>query len=35
MHEMDGDMFMSDYQKLCEAHWKISAALRQVKGDKK
>ena len=34
MHEMDGDMFMSDYQKLCEAHWKISAALRQVNGDK-
>jgi hypothetical protein len=34
MHEMDGDMFMTDYQKLSKAHWLISAALRQVKGDK-
>jgi len=33
MHDMDGDMYMSDYQKLCEAHWKILTTLRELKGE--
>jgi hypothetical protein len=31
MHEMDGDMYMSDYRNLCEAQWKISSTLELLK----
>ena len=31
MHEMDGDMYMSDYRKLSEAQWKISSTLELLK----
>ena len=34
MQEMDGDMYMSDYQKLSQAHWRITHTLRELKGDK-
>ena len=34
MHEMDGDMYMSDYQKLSQAFWRISNTLQELKGDK-
>ena len=34
MKEMDGDMYMSDYQKLSQAHWRIANTLRELKGDK-
>ena len=34
MHDMDGDMYMSDYQKLSQAHWRIANTLRELKGDK-
>ena len=33
MQEMDGDMYMSDYQKLSQAHWRISNTLQELKGD--
>ena len=31
MHEMDGDMYMSDYRNLSEAQWKISSTLELLK----
>ena len=31
MHEMDGDMYMSDYRNLCEAQWKIANTLTELK----
>ena len=31
MHEMDGDMYMSDYHSLGEAQWKISSTLDLLK----
>ena len=31
MHEMEGDMYMSDYRNLCEAQWKISNTLELLK----
>jgi len=31
MHEMEGDMYMSDYSNLCEAQWKISSTLELLK----
>ena len=31
MHEMEGDMYMSDYRNLCEAQWKISSTLELLK----
>ena len=31
MHEMEGDMYMSDYRKLSEAQWKISSTLELLK----
>ena len=31
MHEMEGDMFMSDYHSLAEAQWKISNTLELLK----
>ena len=31
MHEMEGDMYMSDYRKLSEAQWKISNTLELLK----
>ena len=34
MQDMDGDMYMSDYQKLSQAFWRISNTLRELKGDK-
>ena len=34
MQEMDGDMYMSDYQKLSQAFWRISNTLQELKGDK-
>jgi len=33
MHEMDGDMYMSDYQKLSQAHWRIANTLQELKDD--
>ena len=33
MQEMDGDMYMSDYQKLSQAHWRITHTLRELKGE--
>ena len=33
MQEMDGDMYMSDYQKLSQAFWRISNTLRELKGE--
>jgi hypothetical protein len=33
MHEMDGDMYMSDYQKLSQAHWRIAHTLQELKDD--
>ena len=35
MQEMDGDMYMSDYQKLSQAHWRIANTLQELKGDNK
>ena len=36
LHEMEGDMYMSDYQKLSEAQWRISSTLQLLKqGDNK
>jgi len=34
MHEMDGDMYLSDYRKLCDAQWRIKIALDNYRGDK-
>ena len=31
MQEMDGDMYMSDYQKLSQAFWRISNTLQELK----
>jgi len=31
MQEMDGDMYMSDYQKLSQAHWRIVNTLQELK----
>jgi len=33
LHDMDGDMYMSDYHKLSEAEWKILSFLRLLEGD--
>ena len=33
MQEMDGDMYMSDYQKLSQAFWRISNTLQELKDD--
>ena len=33
LHELEGDMYMSDYQKLSEAQWRISSTLQLLKGD--
>ena len=33
MQDMDGDMYMSDYQKLSQAHWRITHRLRELKGE--
>ena len=33
MHDMDGDMYMSDYQKLSQAFWRISNTLQELKDD--
>ena len=33
MQEMDGDMYMSDYQKLSQAHWRIVNTLQELKDD--
>jgi len=33
MHEMEGDMYMSDYHKLSEAEWKILSTLRLLEGE--
>ena len=35
MQDMDGDMYMSDYQKLSQAFWRISNTLQELKGDNK
>jgi len=31
MDQMDGDMYMSDYQKLCSVQWKIEGTLSLLK----
>jgi|TARA_R110000765_G_scaffold417555_1_gene520194 hypothetical protein len=31
MYQMDGDMYMSDYQKLCSVQWKIEGTLSLLK----
>lgn len=31
MYQMDGDMYMSDYQKLCSVQWKIESTLSLLK----
>lgn len=33
MQEMDGDMFMSDYQKLISASWHIHNAISELEKD--
>ena len=33
MQEMDTDMYVSDYQKLSQAHWRISNTLQELKND--
>ena len=33
LHELEGDMYMSDYQKLSEAQWRISSTLQLLKGE--
>ena len=33
MQDMDGDMYMSDYQKLSQAFWRISNTLQELKDD--
>ena len=34
LRQMDGDMYMSDYQRLTEAEWRILSVLRSIEGDK-
>jgi len=34
MYDMDGDMYMSDYQKLCSVKWKIESTLELLKKEK-
>ena len=34
LREMDGDMYISDYQKLTEAEWRILSVLRSIEGEK-
>jgi hypothetical protein len=34
MQELDGDMMMSDYQKLVDAAWKIKSILKMLDGNK-
>ena len=34
MQDLDGDMLMSDYQKLIEASWKIKSILKMLDGNK-
>jgi hypothetical protein len=34
MYDMDGDMYMSDYQKLCSVQWKIESTLELLKKEK-
>ena len=31
--DLDGDMYLSDYRKLCEAQWRIVVALDKYKGE--
>ena len=33
LHELEGDMYMSDYHKLSEAEWKILSTLRLLEGE--
>ncbi len=33
LHELEGDMYMSDYHKLSEAQWRISSTLQLLKGE--
>jgi len=35
MQELDGDMMMSDYQKLVDATWRIKSVLKTLDGNKK
>ncbi len=32
MMECDGDLFMSEYQKLTQAHYKLSTVVREMEG---
>lgn len=34
MQELDGDMMMSDYQKLVDATWRIKSILKMLDGNK-
>tara|TARA_R110000822_G_scaffold125677_1_gene260539 strand:+ start:453 stop:674 length:222 start_codon:yes stop_codon:yes gene_type:complete len=34
LYELDGDMYLSDYRKLCDAQWRIKIALDNYRGDK-
>ena len=34
MYDMDGDMYMSDYQKLCSVQWKIESTLELLRKEK-
>jgi len=31
LYEMDGDMYLSDYRKLCDAQWRIHISLEEYK----
>jgi len=31
LHDMDGDMYISDYRKLSEAQWRIHVSLEKYK----
>ena len=33
LYELDGDMYLSDYRKLCDAQWRINIALKKYKGE--
>jgi len=33
LYELDGDMYLSDYRKLCDAQWRIKVALDKYKGE--
>jgi len=35
MQDLDGDMMMSDYQKLVDATWRIKSVLKTLDGNKK